>query len=55
MQQKLLQNCFATRSEARAFGNKIGKEQQKPHSKLKNMGIIYLLRIFAPPAILCKW
>ena len=42
--------------EAGAFGNNIGKEPQKPqYPKLKNMYIIYLLRIFAVPAIQCKW
>ena len=41
--------------EAGAFGNKIGKEPEKPQPKLKNMYIIYLLlRIFALPAIQCK-
>ena len=32
-----------------------GKELQKPRQKLKNMYIIYLLRIFALLAIQCKW
>ena len=41
--------------EPRAFGNNIGKKPQKTRPKLKNMYIIYLLRIFALPAIQCKW
>ena len=45
--------------EAGAFENNTGKEPQKPHPKLKNMYIIYLLRyllrIFALPGIQCKW
>ena len=53
MQQKLIQNLFT--QEAEAFGNNIGEESQKPLSKLKNMDIMYLLRIFALPAIQCKW
>ena len=53
MQQKLVQ--FFLQQEAGAFGNSIGKEPQKPRSKLKNMYIIYLLRIFTLPAIQCKW
>ena len=40
--------------EAGAFGNNIGKEPQKPHSKWENMYIIYFLRIFALPEIQCK-
>ena len=40
--------------EAGAFGNNIGNEPQKPPPKLKNMYIIYLLRIFALPAIQWK-
>ena len=40
---------------AGAFGNNTGKEPQKPCPKLKNVYIIYLLRIFALPAIPCKW
>ena len=53
MQQKLDQNFLE--QEAGAFGNNIGKGPQKPHPKLKNMFIIYLPRIFALPAIQCKW
>ena len=49
MQQKLFQ--FFLQKEAGAFGNNIGKEPQKPRSQLKNMHIIYLLRIFALLAI----
>ena len=45
MQQKLIQNFFTT------FGNNIGKESQKPRTKLKNIYITYLLRIFALPTI----
>ena len=52
MQQKLVQFFL---QEATAFGNNIGKEPQKLHPKLKIMYIIYLLRIFALPAIQCKW
>ena len=39
MQQKLVQNFLP--QEAGVFGNNKGKEQQKSHSKLKNMYIIY--------------
>ena len=53
MEQKLVQNFL--QQEYGAFKNNIGKEPQKPHPKLKNMYIIYLLRIFALPAIQCKW
>ena len=53
MQQKLVQ--IFLQQEARAFGNNIGKEPQKPRPKLKNIYIIYLLRIFALSAIQCKW
>ena len=53
MQQKLFQ--LFLQKEAGAFGNNIGKEPQKPRSQLKNMYIIYLLRIFALLAIQCKW
>ena len=53
MQLKLVN--FFLQQEAGAFGNNIGKEPQKPRPKLKNMYIIYLLRIFALPAIQCKW
>ena len=49
MQQKLVQNFLP--QEAGAFGNNIGKEPQKPLPKLKNMYNIYLLRIFALPAV----
>ena len=41
--------------EAGAFGNNIGKEPKKPHPKLKIKYIIYLLRIFALPAIQHKY
>ena len=40
--------------EAGAFGSNTGKEPQKPRSKLKNMYVIYLLRIIALPAIQYK-
>ena len=53
MQQKLVQ--IFLQQEAGAFGNNIGKEPQEPHPKLKNIYIIYLLRIFAVPAIQWKW
>ena len=53
MHQKLVQ--FLLQQEAGAFGNNIVKEPQKPRSKLKNMNIIYLLKIFTLPAIQCKW
>ena len=52
MQQKLFQKLL--QQEAGAFGNNIGKEPLKPRLKLKNMYIIYLLRIFALPAIQSK-
>ena len=52
MQQKLVQNFL--QQEARAFGNNKGKEPQKSRTKLKNMYIIYLLKIFALFAIQCK-
>ena len=52
MQQKLVQ--IFLQQQAAAFGNNIGKEPQKPRPKLKNMYIIYLLRIFALPAIQSK-
>ena len=45
MQQKLVQSFL--QQKAAAFGNNIGKEPQKPHRKLKNMYIIYLLIILA--------
>ena len=44
MQQKLVQ--IFLQQEAGAFGNKIGKELQKPRLKLKNMYIIYLYYIY---------
>ena len=53
MQQNMFK--FVLQHEAGALGNNIGKEPQKPHPKLKNMYITYLLRIFALPAIQCKW
>ena len=49
MQQKLVQ--FFLQQEAEAFGNNIEKEPQKPRPKLKNMYVIYVLRIFALLAI----
>ena len=45
MQQKLVK--IFLQPEARAFGSNIGKKLQKPHPKLKNLYIIYLLRIVA--------
>ena len=55
MEQKLVHNFLE--QEAGAFGNNIGKEPRKPRLKLKKyvQYIIYLQRIFAPPAIQCKW
>ena len=58
MQQKLVQHFLPL--EAEAFGNNIEKDPQKPRPKLKNMYVIYLLRIsalriFALPTIQCKW
>ena len=41
--------------EAGALENNTRKEPQKPRPKLKNMYIIYLLRIFVLPATQCKW
>ena len=52
MQLKLVK--IFLQQEAGDFGNNIGKEPQKPRSKLKNLYSIYLLRIFALPAIQCK-
>ena len=52
MLQKLLQIFLP--QEAGAFGNNKEKELEKPCSKLKNICIIYLQRIFALPAIQCK-
>ena len=49
MQQILVQ--FFLPQEAGAFGNNIGNKPQKPRPKLKNMYTIYLLRIFALPAV----
>ena len=46
---------FFLQQKAGASGNNIGKEPQKPRPKVKNMYIIYLLRIFALPAMQCKW
>ena len=51
MQQKLGQ--ITARSWS--FGNKIGKEPQEPRTKFKNIHVIYLLTIFALPAIQSKW
>ena len=53
MQQKLVQHFLPL--EAEAFGNNIEKDPQKPRPKLKNMYVIYLLRILVLPAIQCKW
>ena len=53
MQQKSVQ--IFLQQEAGVFGNNVGSEPQKPRPKLKIMYIIYLLRIFALPAIQCKW
>ena len=53
MQQKLVQ--IFLQQEAGAFGNNIVKEPKEPCPKLKNMYNIYLLKIFALPAIQCKW
>ena len=54
MQQKLVQ--FFLQQETGAFENNIGKELQNPRSKLKNMYIIYLLKIFALfVCFLSKW
>ena len=53
MQQKLVQ-IFFLQQETGDFGSNSGKELQKPRSKLKNMCIIYLLRIFPLHAIQCK-
>ena len=52
MQQKSVQ--IFLQQEAGVFGNNVGSEPQKPRPKLKIMYIIYLLRIFALPAIQCK-
>ena len=52
MQQKLVQKLVFLQQESGTFENNKGKE---PRPKLKNMYIIYLLRIFALPAIQCKW
>ena len=52
MQQKLVQNFF--QQEAGAFGNDKGKEPKKPRPKLRNIYIIYSLRIFVVPATQCK-
>ena len=43
MQQKLFK--IFLQQKAGAFGNNNAKEKQKPRPKLKNMYIIYLLRI----------
>ena len=54
MQQKLFQNFVTTRIWS--FWNKIEKELQEPSPKLKKyLNIKYLRRIFALPAIQCKW
>ena len=50
MQQKLFQ-FFVLPQEAGAFGINIEKEPQKPRTKLENMYVIYLQRIFALPAV----
>ena len=46
-------NQFKTflQERAGAFGIGTGKEPQKPRPKVKTMYIIYLMRIFALPAI----
>ena len=49
MQQKKAK--FLLQQEAGTFGNNIGKEPQESRPNLKNMYIIYLLKIFALPAI----
>ena len=49
------QSKFFLQREAGAFRSNTGKKPQKPRPKLKNMHIIYLLRILALPAIQCKW
>ena len=49
MQQNLVQNFL--QQEAGAFRNNTEKETQKPRPKLKNIYIIYLLRIFSLPAV----
>ena len=50
IQQKLVYKIFLQEG-AGALGSGTGKESQKPRSILKTMYIIYLLRIFALPAI----
>ena len=52
MQQTLVE--IFLQEEAGAFGNNKGKEPQKARPELKNMCIIYLLRILALLAIQCK-
>ena len=49
------QSKFFLQREAGAFRSNTGKKPQKPRPKLKNMHIIYLLRILALHAIQCKW
>ena len=60
MQQKLVQ--IFLQQKAVTFGNNTGKKLQKPRPKLKNMYIIFLLRIFALPScnpiqveVFCKY
>ena len=48
-------NNFFLPQEVGAFGINIEKEPQKPCPKLKYINNIYLQRIFALPAIQCKW
>ena len=52
MQQKLVQNFLP--QEAGAFGNNIGKEPQKPRSKLKNVYNIFTENICAACNSVCK-
>ena len=51
--QKLFTRFFTTRSWS-LWKKHRKKEQQKPRSKLKN-NVLYLQRIFALPAVQCKW
>ena len=55
VQYNKISSNFFLQQETGDFGSNSGKEPQKPRPKLKNMYIIYLLRIFALPAIQCKW
>ena len=49
MQQKLVQFFFYDKKL-----ELLEKELQKPQPKLKTMYVIYLVRVFALPAIQCK-